>query len=272
MLKEFIPDKSFAVVAGYCHGTIIAVLGGVLFREKNEVEIRFPKSNPFVAGQKITFHLDNRTGLETFDITLRVYRVSVKAVVRQVSGNSIVAEPEEYDLKYGNRTADKFVKPGYEYPADNRKEIDIPESTISVTPDYDETEERNKLGVLITKAVDRPHTTVMAFLSTKADDIFIITHRDSFKAQLLSRDRDCAFAIDHRAQFTFEKAIDWNYSIIKGSLYKISRNNPAFNEIQARFVSKNPWEYSFFTDQKAEMYHIQENELLLPEKLTGKAD
>ncbi len=270
MLKDFIPDKSFAIVAGYFHNDIIAVLGGVLYGENNAVEIIFPKMNPFVTGQKITFHLDNRTGLETFDSTLRVYRVSVKAVVRQVSGNSIIAEPEEYDLKYSNKTAEQFIKPGYEYPADPRKEIDIPESTISVTPDYDETEERNKLGVLITKAQDRPHTTVMAFLSTKADDIFIITHRDSFKARLLARDRECAFAMDHRAQFTFEKAIEWNYTIITGSLYKISRNNPAFGEIQARFVSKNPWEYAFFTDRKAEMYHIKERKILCPEGLTVK--
>jgi len=52
MLKNFIPDKSFAIVAGYCQNDIIAVLGGVLYAEKNAVGIIFPRPIPSAPDRK----------------------------------------------------------------------------------------------------------------------------------------------------------------------------------------------------------------------------
>jgi len=266
MLSSYIPDKSYAVVAGYSGGEIVAALGGVLYWE-NRIEIRFPKVNPFEAGQPITFHLDNRTGLEDYDINLRVYRVSVKAVVVLSTEKSLFAEAVEYELKYSNTIAEKFVRPGYAYPEDSRKAIRLPEAELSGDIRFNEKEKDNKLGVLITRAMERPHTTVMAFLSTVDDDIFIISHDDSFKSRNINRDENCVFAIDHRGTFTFEKAIDWNYTFVRGRFRRISRTNGMFRFIQEKFIEKNPWEFAFFTDSKVEMYQIEAREILCPEKL-----
>jgi hypothetical protein len=266
MISEFIPNKSYAIVAGYCDDGMIAALGGVLYRDKM-IEIIFPKVNPFEVGQKITFHLDNRTGLEEFDINLRVYRVSVKAKVVQKRDNAILAEPVEYELKYSNKTVDSYIQSDYSFPRDNRVPIKLAEATISPSITFDDKEKENKLGILITKAIDRPHTTVMAFLSSTKDDIFIISHVDSFKSRNIQRDENCIFAIDHRGVFVFEKAIDWNYTLIKGKLNTISKSNPMFSVIQSKFIEKNPWEYAFFTDEKVEMYQIEPREIMCPERL-----
>lgn len=268
MLKDFIQNHSFAIVAGYKDSEIVAALGGIIYRDRY-IEIVFPKVNPFHVTQKIAFHLDNRTGVEEFDINLKVYRVSVKAEVAEVRGKSIFVEVIEYEMKYSGNIFDVYTSPGYSFPIDTRKEIQPEEANLveKIIPDIKESE--NKLGVLITKAVERPHTTVMAFLSSVKDDIIIISHDDSFKSKNMKRDAECVFAIDHRSSFTFEKAVDWNYTLIKGRLKRISRGNPAFREIQSLFVEKNPWEIAFFTDPKTEMYCIEPLGILCPEKLAA---
>ncbi|WP_037571635.1 hypothetical protein [Spirochaeta cellobiosiphila] len=266
MLKDYFANQSYAIIAGYCDNKIVALIGGILFNKEGMVII-FPKANPYSVGQKITIHLDSRVGVEEFDINLRVYRSSVKAIVTKVEERRISVILEDYELFYSNNVVDSYRKEGYRFPVDNRSSITLPESTIDPVIDTDPVIQRNKLGVLITSAPDRPHTTVMAFLSTKQDDIFIISQKGSFKSHNLHRDRNVAFAIDHRPEFTFDKAIEWNYSIIIGELFKISPSNPAFSSIQYEFVDKNPWETAFFTDPSIEMFHIKAVELLCPEKL-----
>ncbi len=77
-------------------------------------------------------------------------------------------------------------------------------------------EHPNKVGVLTTLAAGQPHTTVLAFLSTEDDDIFLISLPNTFKSQVLKREGHCFFTIDERAKFTFEQAIEWNYTIVDG--------------------------------------------------------
>lgn len=266
MLIDFIGNNSYAIVAGYRNNEIIAALGGIIYHDKN-IEIIFPKVNPFDVDQKITFHLDNRTGIEEFDINMKVYRVSVKARVIRKNDKSIFVEIIEYGMKYSNKIIDNYVSPEYSFPVDTRQRVQLKEASLSVNIIPNIKEKENKLGVLITKAIERPHTTVMAFLSSINDDIVIISHDDSFKSKNINRDENCVFAIDHRSNFTFEKAIDWNYTLIKGRFQKISRNNTIFKNIQSMFVEKNPWEYVFFTDEKVEMYLIEPMEIMCPEKL-----
>jgi len=107
----------------------------------------------------------------------------------------------------------------------------------------------------------------MAFLSSDKDDIFIISHSGTLKSKNLSRDARCGFAIDHRANYHFEKAYDWNYTIVKGEATQIPRNSKTFDIVQHQFVLKNPWEYAFFSDPKVIMYHIRPIEIMCPEKL-----
>jgi hypothetical protein len=266
MLSNYIPDKSYAIVAGYANGELIGALGGVLYHQ-GQIEIVFPKINPFYIGQEITFHLDNRTGLEELDSSMKVYRVSVKALVLTAVQNRIYVEPVEYELKYSNRILEKYCKPEYSFPVDNRPVVRLAESTLEGAIEFNEKEKDNKLGVLISRSLNRPHTTVMAFLSSVRDDIFIISHSDSYKSHNIHRDERCIFAIDHRSSFIFERAIEWNYTLIKGILRRVSRTHPLFETIQGEFVRKNPFEYAFFTDEKVELYQIEPVELLCPEKL-----
>lgn len=267
MLSDFIKNHSYAIVAGYKNDEIVSALAGIIYRDRL-IELYFPKVNPFEVNQKITFHLDNRTGVEEFDINLKVYRVSVKGKAIAKNDNVLIVELIEYEMKYSNKIIDKYISPNYSFPVDNRRLIQLNEVNLSNGLIPDIKENANKLGVLITKAIERPHTTVMAFLSSTNDDIFIISHNDSFKSKNMNRDENCVFAIDHRSNFTFEKAIDWNYTLIKGKLQKVSRSNKIFNTLQSMFIDKNPWEYAFFTDEKIEMYYIKPIEIMCPEKLS----
>ena len=266
MLDNFIPNKSYAIVSGYDrNGNIVAVLGGVIYH-KNTIELFFPKSNPFTVSQAVTFHLDNRTGVEEIDPEMRVYRTSVKAKVIKSEGLSIFVELIEYELKFSNTIVDNYKASDYQFPTDTRSEIELEEAVFSKEIVFNDKEKDNKLGVLITKAIERPHTTVMAFISSIEDDIYIISHSGSFKSKNIRRDKNCVFAIDHRATYLFTKAIDWNYTLIKGTFKKVSKDNEMFPLLQAKFVEKNPWEFSFFTDDKVEMYQIKAEEILCPEK------
>ncbi len=51
MLSDFIRTNSFAIVAGYKQGEIIAALGSIAYRDRL-IEIFFPKNEPLRNGSK----------------------------------------------------------------------------------------------------------------------------------------------------------------------------------------------------------------------------
>jgi hypothetical protein len=267
MLLDYLPWQTYAIVAGYINDEIVAVVAGALLNEDNSIHLIFPKGNPFRAGQKITLHLDNRTGSEAFSAELRVYRCSYKGAVAKAEKDAALVMPLEYDLRFSDKSAELFKAAGYEYPPDNRNKEIIEEAKPQEVFITNGKEENNKLGVWITKAVDQPHTTVMAFLSSSKDDIFVISHRDSFKSTLIHRDTDSCFAIDHRANYVFEKAYDWNYTIIKGTVREIPHGSDLFLDIQHLFVEKNPWEFVFFTAPNMELFCLSPEKILTPDTL-----
>jgi nitrite reductase/ring-hydroxylating ferredoxin subunit len=267
MLLAYLPQQTYAIAAGYISDKIIAVVAGALINEDNTIRLIFPKGNPFKAGQKITLHLDNRTGAEAFSAELRVYRCSYKGLMTKAKKDTAIVTPLEYDLRFSDKSADFFKAPGYEYPPDTRNEEAVEKSKPQEALISNDKEEKNKLGVWITKAVDQPHTTVMAFLSSSKDDIFVISHRDSFKSCLIHRDANCCFAIDHRANYVFEKAYDWNYTIITGKVREVPHGSDFFAEIQYMFVEKNPWEFAFFTAPNMELFWLSPEKILTPDTL-----
>ncbi len=266
MINNYIADRSYAIVSGFLGETVASEMG-VTSRIDDIIVINFPKGNLFGQGQNVSVYLDNRTGVEQVDANLNVYRVAVKGYVESATAGIMVVKPEFYELFYGNSIIERFSIPGYEHSLDRREILAIPESPL-LESDFsgDFVIDNNKVGVFITKASERPHSTVMAYLSNQRDDIFLISHRGSFKSENILRDRECAFAIDHRAEITFERAVFWNYTIIRGLIYRISENNSLFPVIQAAFVEKNPWEQVFFTHENIEMFHIQPQEIICPEK------
>jgi hypothetical protein len=267
-INRYVPKDTYAVVAGYRGDELVAVIAGAVIEDDDRLRLRFPKANPFAVGQKVTIHLDDRTGVEEFTPEIKVHRCSYKGRVLAADGTAAEIGPEEFVLRYSSRTLLDFKASGY--ASGGRPDGRSHRRHGSERRGGAESGRAgNKLGVWITRAKERPHTTVMAFLSSKKDDIFLISHRGTFKSQLIHRDPRCLFAIDHRSTYRFEKAIDWNYSIIRGTAAAIPRGTTLFDAVQNLFIEKNPWELMFFSDPKVEMFHIVPEEILCPEKYAG---
>lgn len=239
---------------------------GVEILGNTHLKINFPKGHSLTNGQLVTLHLDNRTGVSEYDAELSVYRLSYKAMVSNVIDPfTIKLDALEYQVFHGISAVATYIADGYQYPEDYRANIPLPLTSLLDVPDIDQEEHENKIGVLLTYANRQPHTTVMAFLSSVEDDIFFITLPSTFKGQTLLRNNRCYFAIDGRSTFTFEHAIEWNYSIIEGKVYQIPKDSLMFSEIRELFIIKNPWEVGFFSHPDIEMYHLKAEHVVCPE-------
>jgi hypothetical protein len=239
---------------------------GVNILSDTSLRLIFPNGHQLKINQKVTVHLDNRTGVSEYDADLKVYRSSFKGLVTSTTDTQAVLSAIEYEVYYGVGIEKSFRIEGYKYPHDDRPATDLPHSPLVEAPCMDDSENDNKIGVLMTFANQQPHSTVMAFLSSVEDDIFFITFPSTFKAKLLSRNNQCYFAIDGRATFTFEEAIEWNYSIISGNVYEIPKSSPVFPQIQELFIQKNPWEMGFFSHPEITMYHLKANKVVCPKQ------
>lgn len=266
-LQSFLPRKGIAIISGYAGQELLAYVALYNLNIDNSLEISFPKGHRFKDGQFVTLHLDNRTGVEEYDSDLRVYRTSYRGIVSDMKGNDIKVLPKEFMCYYSNDCVIKYVSPDFVY--DEIKETKtLPESEIKHSElRWTGREYENKLGVLVTRLKEYPHSSLMAFLSTECDDIFLITLKSLFKSSVIHRDNRCCFAIDHRSDFLFEKAYDWNYTVIEADIFSVSSDNPVFDEIQSRFVDKNPWEASFFMSPEVEMFHLKPSRILLPDTI-----
>lgn len=167
-------------------------------------------------------------------------------------------------MEQRHRIVYKYATDNYQHPVDRRVVQELPITPLTSLPIPDLLEADNKIGVLVTEAINQPHTTVMAFLSSEADDIFFITFPETFKSQLLKKNNYCHFAIDSRAVFTYTQAIEWNYSIIEADAYQIPSTHPLFDPIREAFIQKNPWEVGFFSHPHVELYHLKPRSVICP--------
>ncbi len=260
-LAEVIGSPAIAVVAAYDptgqSDTIDMAIAKVSFHDDNHLTLNLPLGHKFDKGDLLTIHLDNRTGVDEYDAELRVFRSSYKGQVRAVAGNQLTVDYREFSLVHGIAEVLGLRKPGYQYPADDRTMQELPVTPLTKLPTFNTDEYSNKIGVLVTRTPEQPHTTVMAFLSTTEDDIFIISFPSTFKVQQLQRDNRCCFAIDQRASFTFENAIEWNYVLIDAIAYEVPEKHPLYQPVKAAFIDKNPWEVAFFSDPNVRLYHLK---------------
>jgi len=268
-LSAFLGSPLLGVAASYSDQSSLdakVYICGVDVRIDNSLRLNFTKGHQFQVNDKVTIHLDNRTGISEYDADLHVYRCSYKGLVTQIGVQAVVVTPMEFELWYGNRIALQYSTAEYQHPTDERHEFELPITPLTSLPTSDFREVENKIGVLITRAVSQPHTTVLAFLSSEDDDIFLISLPKTFKSKLLKRDHKCYFAIDSRAVFTFTKQIEWNYTIIAADTYSIPKNHPLFEAIRDAFIQKNPWEVGFFSHPDIEMYHLKANKVICPHR------
>lgn len=261
VLRDYLPAQTFAVVTSYQNDKIQARVAACFISQDNSLVLTFPKDNPFSPGESLTIHLDNRTGAEAYDGQLRVYRTSYRGIARGLGPRGLQVEPLHFQLFFGVTVVAEYRSPDYTHPQDRRSDQPLPPvSSLGVDPDVSEAE--NKLGIWITRASGWPHTTVMAFLSSKNDDIFLISHRGTFKSSLVHRDGRCCFALDHRANFLFERAVDWNFTILEAQAHLVPTGSSLFAQVQGLFVQKNPWEQVFFTDPQVEMFYLKPQRIL----------
>lgn len=253
-LERFLPRQTVGICAAYRGTSIVAAVALVTLGDS--LRLAFPKKNPFRVGDALTIHLDDRVGSELYTIELRVHRVSYKGTVASTQGNQAVVTLDDFELYYGSRVVASGRAPGYRHAPETRPLRPLATSPLTKTVFADENEAANKLGVLISRGAGRPHSTVMAFLNSTVDDIFLITMRETFKYQNLARDPDCVFALDHRGTFNFERQVDWNYTLYEARAHRIDPASESFVFIQDEFVRKNPWEAAFFQSPTVEMLHL----------------
>lgn len=267
-LSELIGQRVLGVLGTYGAATngMDVYICGVHVHSDTELTVTFPKGHQLEAGAWVTLHLDNRTGVSEYDAELQVFRLSYKGKVSQVAPHEVRISAQEYQVFYGASVVKEYRAADYQYPLDERQADELPVSPLQQAPQMDLREQDNKIGVLLTRAERQPHSTVMAFLSSVDDDIFLITFPETFKAQLLSRDNRCYFAIDGRATFAFEVAIEWNYSIISGEMYQVPKHTPLFEQIKEQFICKNPWEVGFFSHPAVVMYHLRPLRVVCPKR------
>jgi hypothetical protein len=270
-IKAYLGEQILGVLACY-HGDAVEVhICGVYPKWDNWLRVFFPKGHKLKEGELATIHLDNRSGVYEIDEALRVYRMSYKGRVSEVDEDWVLLEPLECMMYHSFHVVEDIRAPGYRYPEDDRPELAIPPTALQSFPPASQHDRLNKTGVLVTIAKRQPHTTVMAFLSTDEEDIFFITVPDSFKGKLLRRDRRCLFVIDERASFTFERHIEWNYTILEGEAYLVPKDTALFEEVRQAFIEKNPFELGFFAREDLEMFHMRGKRILFsgePSKLT----
>lgn len=256
-LRDYLNEQLLGILASYQSTGVVHHIGVVYPRRNNELHIFIPRGHQLAVGSLVTVHLDNRTGVDELDAELRVYRTSYKGRVQAAEDNWLVLEPLEYSLIHGVQVVDSLAVPGYAFPADTRPEHPLPPSPLQSIPPVESKDNDNKVGVLTTLAQGQPHTTVLAFLSSAEDDVFLISMPDSFKARQLRRNPRCFFTIDERAKFTFEQSIEWNYTIMEMQAHQIPANSPLFEQVRRSFILKNPWEVGFFLSPVLEMFHLQ---------------
>lgn len=256
-LRDYIGEQILGVLASYQEAGVVHHIGMVYPRSNDELRVFIPKGHALVANTLVTLHLDNRTGVDELDADLHVYRTSYKGRITGVDENWITLSPVEYILVHGTRVVETYRRPDYEFPPDVRLESPLPVSPLQRLGPVREKEHDNKVGILTTLAEGQPHTTVLAFLNTEADDVFLVSVPGTFKLRLLKRDPRCFFIIDERAKFIFERAIDWNYTILEMIAHQVPPDSPLYEEVRAAFILKNPFEASFFLMDGMEMLHLK---------------
>ena len=126
----------------------------------------------------------------------------------------------------------QFALPEYQHPQDQRPEKTLPVTPLTSLPIPDLREAENKIGVLITQAMSQPHTTVLAFLSSEDDDIFlegtgsIVLDRANGKAYCaLSPRADEELFIEFCEDFEFTPVIFEAFQTVNGERKHIYHTN-----------------------------------------------
>lgn len=264
VLAHYIGREQLGVVAAWTPAGARLGVARVAVGADDALELFVEDCLDLEEGHAVTVHLDNRTGVEEYDADLKVYRSSYKGRIARVSSGKMVVKPEHFELVYGVTPVASWSAPGYDHPP-LAAETDAVQPGDPVPPFGAAPEDAyNSVGVLVTAAPVRPHTTLMAFHAMTDDRIFLVTWRGSLKYRLLQRDARCWFAIDNRNTFTFEKHPKFNYTIIETHARLVAGDHPRHDEVVQRFLEKNPFEQGFFLHPEAVVLYLEPVKVVHP--------
>ena len=256
LLRDYLPRHTYGVVGTYRDDQLVAAVSAVTIDEHDRLVLQFPSSHPFEEGDLVTVQLDSRMDVAHLTEELPVNRTSYRGRVLQAQPSVVEVSPDQFQIYYSDKLLEDFRRPGYQFPTDERPVTPLPESTFVGTVHANVHEAQAGLGVLFTRSFDRPHSTVMAFLSTRHGDSFLITQPKSFKVYNLIRDRRGLFAIDFRDTYDLERPVDWAYRLQAVKASKVSPDRKLFAEVQTAFLKKSPWNANFFHAPGALMLHL----------------
>lgn len=256
MLRDYLPRQTYAVVGTYREGALLVAVAAAQIDDDDRIVLQTPNPHRFVEGDSVVVHLDNRLQVTRYTPELKVYRTSVKAMVVDATEFGLVVTAQQYQVFYSRNSVETFEAPDFSWPEDNRPLRALPVSDLTTLPADWEAESGAHLGILITKGLIRPHSTVMAYLAAQSGDLFLITDPSSRKGQNLVRDPQGVFAADFRSQYDLSKPVDWAYRICSVRVTVVPRNRPVFERVRDRFLQKNPWEGAFWADPSSVLLHL----------------
>jgi len=216
-----------------------------------------PADHEFRVGDRLTVHLDDRLSVARFDDRLPVHRTSYRGRIVSDADGVLGVEPLGYQVVYARQVVAEFQAPDGDPGPDPRPSRPLEPSPLDRVPDLARHEAGTHLGVLVTRGWTQPHTTVMAFLSSAAGDVFLVADPASTKVRHLVRDPRAVFVLDYRDTYDLVSPLDWAWKMVPARARLVGRSNPLFAEAQAAFLAKAPWEGAFFHHPTTILLHLE---------------
>lgn len=256
LLRDFLPRHGYGVVGVYREESLVVEVVGLRIDDDDGLLLQFPREQPLRVGDAVTVQLDNRMDVARLSAKKPVHRTSYRGTVTEADAGTASVVPAGFQLFYSDHLVAPFpaLDPGPR--PDPRPVVPLVPTTRTSLDERSDAEAGSSLGVLFTRALGRPHSTVMAFLSSRDGDIFLITDPGSFKVQQLLRDPRVAFAVDFRATYDLSRPLDWSYRIQTFRALVVPRSAGLFQTVQDRFIAKSPWEGAFFSDPSSLLVHL----------------
>ena len=133
-LVTYLGKQILGVLASYQGQEIVIHICGVYPQHDNHLRLFFPQGHALQPGDLATIHLDNRTGVDEFDSSIRVYRASYKGRVISIEDDWALLEPRECMLLHGFSAVENLREPGYDYPRDPRVSQAVPLTALTCMP------------------------------------------------------------------------------------------------------------------------------------------
>lgn len=256
LLRDYLPRNTYGVVGTYHQDDLVAAVAGVSIDDSDGLLLQFPHSHGFCTADLVTVQLDNRLAVRTVTPDLPIHRTSYKGVVTKAAPGFVEVRPVQFQVFFSDRMVEEFRAPGYTFPVDQRPEAPLRESPHGPEFVVRDDDASTNLGVLFTRAPERPHSTVMAFLSAGKGDVFLVTQPHTFKAHNLFRNGQVVFAVDYRDSYDLDKPLDWAYRLLPMHAYRITADRPLYRRVTEAFLQKNPWNAGFFAAPGAVVLHL----------------